>query len=142
VIFQLERRFNTLKLGWFRPWNHLWIVVRGETKTHTPILSHHRFIIFPLCNPPSLLKEDAFTCRHHRPRDWDKHASASQDFQRKKHEQRWIKEIHPLEFDFCINFSLYFYDWYLLLSYYFFNWNFLSIKFDLYFFYCYLFYLK
>jgi hypothetical protein len=30
----------------------------------------------------------------------------------------------------------------LLLSYYFFNWNFLSIKFDLYFFYCYLFYLK
>lgn len=92
MIFQLERRFNTLKLGWFRLWNHLWIVVRGETKTHTPILSHHRFIIFPLCNPPSLLKEDAFTCRHHRPRDWDKHASASQDFQRKKHEQRWIKE--------------------------------------------------
>jgi len=51
-------------------------------------------------------------------------------------------QFHPLEFDFYINFGPHFYDCYLLFSYHFFNWNFLSIKFDLHCFNCYLFYLK
>jgi len=51
-------------------------------------------------------------------------------------------QFHSLEFNFYINFGAYFYDCYLLFSYYFFNWNFLSIKFGLYSFGYYLFYLK
>jgi len=36
----------------------------------------------------------------------------------------WFFQIHPLKFDFYINFGPYFYDCYLFFSYHFLNWNF------------------
>ena len=54
----------------------------------------------------------------------------------------FIFQFHPLKFNFYINFDPCFYNCYLIFPYHFLNWNFLSIKFDLHSFDCYLFYLK